>query len=82
MTLVSGFGYLSFHTFFMSVTTIEVADKKPLSMLFNMHASFRIQCLYVKTLEMMLKDVKLQISQVKKDVIEVHLLYLDSLRFI
>lgn len=27
----------------MSVTT--VADKKPLSMLFNMHASFRIQSL-------------------------------------
>lgn len=45
LTLVSGFGYLSFHAFFMSVTTIEVADKKPLSMMFNMHASFRIQSL-------------------------------------
>lgn len=66
----------------MSVTTTEVADKKPLSMLFNMHASFRIQSLYVKTLEMMLKDVELQILRVKKDVTEVYLLYLDSLRFI
>lgn len=59
MTLVSGFGYLSFCTFFMSVTTTEVADKKPFSMLFNMHASFGIQSLYVKTLEMMLKAVEL-----------------------
>lgn len=43
----------------MSVTTTEVADKKPFSMLFNMRASFGIQSLYVKTLEMMLKAVEL-----------------------
>ena len=48
LTLVCGFGYLGFLTFFLSANTIEVAvkpiwgfDEMPVIMLFNMHLSFR-----------------------------------------